>query len=75
MPQSRTNSLPKKAISISVDETQIHCDGLSGKHGVTAAALGHPRVYLNLETAGQIVCPYCGIKFVHSASVHAAAPA
>lgn len=25
---------------------------------------GHPRVYLPIEDIGQVVCPYCGTKYV-----------
>jgi uncharacterized Zn-finger protein len=42
---------------VTVDSPQVACDG--GK-----AALGHPRVYLNMEGKGQIDCPYCGRHFV-----------
>ncbi len=24
----------------------------------------HPRVYLPIEEAGQVICPYCGAEFV-----------
>ena len=34
------------------------CDGGEG-------ALGHPRVYLTISReTGEVVCPYCGKKFV-----------
>jgi hypothetical protein len=26
--------------------------------------LGHPKVYLNMEAASQVVCPYCSKKFI-----------
>lgn len=25
---------------------------------------GHPRVYLPIEEAGQVICPYCGAEYV-----------
>jgi len=34
-------------------ETRLACDGGGG-------ALGHPRVWLNLERNGAVDCPYCG---------------
>ncbi len=38
-------------------ETQIvACDG--------GGALGHPRVFLNMEGKGRVDCPYCGREFV-----------
>ena len=42
---------------IEVDDTIVACNGGGG-------ALGHPRVYLNLETDGSIDCPYCDRRFV-----------
>ena len=42
---------------IDVDTPKVACDGGKG-------ALGHPRVFLNMEGKGQIDCPYCGRRFV-----------
>tara|TARA_B100001123_G_scaffold447145_1_gene603810 strand:- start:241 stop:417 length:177 start_codon:yes stop_codon:yes gene_type:complete len=42
---------------VEVDTVQIACDGGNGP-------LGHPRVYLTIERAGQIDCPYCGRRYV-----------
>ena len=42
---------------ITVDTTIVGCDGGGG-------ALGHPRVYLNMERHRQIDCPYCSRRFV-----------
>jgi uncharacterized Zn-finger protein len=42
---------------IEVDGTVAACNGGGG-------ALGHPRVYLNLGSAGQIECPYCSRLYV-----------
>lgn len=43
---------------ITVETTTIPCDG--GPN----AALGHPRVYLNIETDHRVDCPYCGRRYV-----------
>ncbi len=43
--------------TITVDKPTVACDGGKG-------ALGHPRVFLNMEGKGQIDCPYCGRRFV-----------
>ncbi len=40
---------------IAIDDNTVGCDG---------GAMGHPKVYLNLDTSGQIDCPYCGRRFV-----------
>ena len=42
---------------IEVDDTVVSCNGGGG-------ALGHPRVFLNLESDGSIDCPYCDRRFV-----------
>ena len=42
---------------IEVSETVVACNGGGG-------ALGHPRVFLNLETGGAVDCPYCDRRFV-----------
>ena len=49
---------------IEVTETVVACDGGGG-------ALGHPRVFLNLESEGVIDCPYCDRRFVLKASAAA----
>lgn len=42
---------------LTVDSPKVACDGGKG-------ALGHPRVFLNMQGKGQIDCPYCGRRFV-----------
>ena len=42
---------------LTVDSEVIACDGGGG-------ALGHPRVWLNMEGKGEIDCPYCGRRFI-----------
>ena len=42
---------------IEVEDTVVACNG-------GGDALGHPRVYLNLETNGAVDCPYCDRRFV-----------
>ena len=43
--------------AIVVESPAVACDGGGG-------ALGHPRVYLRIGEAGEIVCPYCSRRFV-----------
>ena len=50
---------------IEVTETVVACNGGGG-------ALGHPLVFLNLESEGAIDCPYCGRRFVLKADAAAA---
>ncbi|GMR42662.1 hypothetical protein PMAYCL1PPCAC_12857, partial [Pristionchus mayeri] len=40
-------------------ESVIHCDG-------GHAALGHPRVFINLDKPGVHACGYCGNRFYNS---------
>lgn len=43
--------------TVYVTTTKVSCDGGKG-------ALGHPLVYLDLSTNGEIDCPYCDKHFV-----------
>lgn len=52
--------------TIEVEETVVACNGGGG-------VLGHPRVFLNLETEGAIDCPYCDRRFVLKADAAAGA--
>jgi uncharacterized Zn-finger protein len=56
--------------TVITDKMVVACDG-------TDAALGHPRVYLNLAPSGKIECPYCSRVYVKrslSPAAHGAAP-
>jgi uncharacterized Zn-finger protein len=44
--------------TIEIDEAVVACNGNGG-------ALGHPRVYLNLEPSGRAECPYCSRTFIN----------
>lgn len=50
-------ALTEPAEIFHVNDVVVACDGGTG-------ALGHPRVYLNITTSGQIDCPYCGRRYV-----------
>ena len=41
---------------LSVD-VQVSCDGGGG-------ALGHPKVYINLDGGEPVACIYCGLRYV-----------
>jgi len=43
--------------TVEVDSNVVACDG-------SDAALGHPRVYLNIGKEGFVDCPYCDRRFV-----------
>lgn len=53
---------------IEVDDTRVACDGAKG----LGAALGHPRVYLEMGDEHYVECPYCDRRFVlrKGASAH-----
>ena len=53
--------LPPPEIS-RVAITRIACDGASEIPGGTA--LGHPRVYLEIDEKGYVDCGYCDLRFV-----------
>ena len=50
--------------TIDVETETVACDG--------GGALGHPRVFLNMEGKGHVACPYCGRDFVLKAGPQAA---
>jgi len=55
---------PPPPETIEVEKTEISCDG-------GGAALGHPRVWLNLGKEGAVDCPYCDRRYVLKAGAHA----
>ena len=44
-----------------VTTARVSCDGASALRG---AALGHPRVYLQIDEHGYVDCGYCDKRFV-----------
>lgn len=40
------------------DAMYVRCDGGNGP-------LGHPLEYMTLERQGEVVCKYCGRRYVH----------
>ena len=50
-----------------VDSARVWCDGagqIRGGTGYRPAALGHPRVYLQIDEHGYVDCGYCDRRFV-----------
>ena len=56
MPETERNT-PEIAI---VDSPRVACDGATE----TSAALGHPRVWLQIDEKGYVECGYCDKRFV-----------
>ena len=48
--------------TIRTSKTRIACDGTGD--GLANAALGHPRVWLEMGEAAFVECPYCDRRFV-----------
>ena len=49
---------------IRVNSPRVACDGA----GEIAAALGHPRVFIQIDEAGYADCGYCDRRFVLAGS-------
>ena len=50
-----------------VETARVSCDGSSGirtGEGYRPAALGHPRVWLEIDEHGYVDCGYCDRRFV-----------
>lgn len=53
--------------TIFTDSARVRCDGASdirGTQGFRPAALGHPRVWLEIDEKGYAECGYCDRRFV-----------
>lgn len=53
--------------TILVDSPRVSCDGASnirGGESFRPAALGHPRIYLEIDEHGYVDCGYCDRRFV-----------
>ena len=48
--------------TVIVTTTRVSCDGSSGTPG--GAALGHPKVWLEIDERGFADCGYCDKRFV-----------
>lgn len=52
---------------VKVDTHRVSCDGASdirGGNAFRAAALGHPKVFLEIDESGFVDCGYCDRRFV-----------
>lgn len=59
-------SIPPPEVLL-VDTRRVACDGASGiraRAGYRPAALGHPRVFLEIDAHGYVDCGYCDRRFV-----------
>lgn len=56
-----------------VTSARVWCDGaeqIRGGARYSAAALGHPRVYLQIDEKGYADCGYCDRRFVLADDAH-----
>ena len=64
MTNTASQSVPETMI---VKTRRVSCDGSSDIRGGAAykpAALGHPRVFLEIDESGFVECGYCDKRFV-----------
>ncbi|APG62101.1 hypothetical protein LPB140_03950 [Sphingorhabdus lutea] len=57
--------MSKEAETIIVKSSRISCDG----SGDIPAALGHPKIWLEIDEKGYAECGYCDRKFILAGSV------
>lgn len=57
LPQPAPQAAPPPPETIAVTTRRVACDGGEG-------ALGHPRVWLQIDQRGYVDCPYCDRRFV-----------
>ena len=59
------NTAPPEIVKVT--ETRVHCDGadaIRGGETYRPAALGHPRIYLEIDEHGYVDCGYCDRRFI-----------
>lgn len=54
--------MTQQSETLVVTTTRVSCDGASGIRG--GAALGHPRIWLEIDERGVAECGYCDRRFV-----------
>ena len=59
--------------TVTVTTNRVSCDGASGIRSTGAykpSALGHPRVWLEIDERGYVDCGYCDKRFVLEGAAH-----
>lgn len=54
--------------TITTNKRRVYCDGATDIRA--GAALGHPRVYLEIDQKGYTECGYCDRRFVYTGDAH-----
>lgn len=65
VPMPLPDAGPPPPETIPVTSRRVACDGGEG-------ALGHPRVWLQIDRRGFVDCPYCDRRFILSSGAEAA---
>lgn len=55
-PRDARPEVPPPPETVEVTSRRVWCDGGEG-------ALGHPRVFLEIDSRGYVDCPYCDRRF------------
>lgn len=66
------NDIPPPETTV-VQTRRVWCDGagdIRGGPNLRPAALGHPRVYLQIDEKGYVDCGYCDRRFVLEGEAH-----
>lgn len=61
------NTAPDVPETTLVETDRVSCDGAGAirpGQGFRPAALGHPRVYLQIDEKGYVDCGYCDRRFI-----------
>eukprot|EP00030_Apusomonadida_sp_AF-17_P004131 a508352_6610.p1 GENE.a508352_6610~~a508352_6610.p1 ORF type:complete len:112 (+),score=24.22 a508352_6610:26-337(+) len=61
---------PAAAIDMIAKAPIVEVEGHAAKCDGGAGALGHPRVYINLDKEGPKACGYCGKRFASKGGAH-----
>ena len=59
--------------TVTVTARRVSCDGataIRSTGGYQPSALGHPRVYLEIDERGFVECGYCDKRFVLAGDAH-----
>ena len=59
--------------TVTTSSTRVCCDGATGIRstgGYQPSALGHPRVWLEIDEKGYVDCGYCDRRFVLDGAAH-----
>jgi len=59
MNATKDNTTKSRTVEVTVTDLPLHCPTPA-----TPVWSMHPRVFLDVAKSGEILCPYCGTKYV-----------